>query len=58
MVQVCGHSSAVERHVANVTVEGSIPFARSIFFVFFSGGALSRLDLCAFASDADSVTDV
>ena len=37
MVQVCGHSSAVERHVANVTVEGSIPFARSIFFVFFRG---------------------
>ena len=29
---------------------GTIPFSM--------GGALSRLDLCAFAADADSVTDV
>ena len=27
----CGRSSAVERHLAKVEVEGSIPFARSIF---------------------------
>ena len=29
----CGHSSVVERLVANEKVEGSTPFARSIFFM-------------------------
>ena len=30
--QTCGRSSVVERHVPNVHVEGSIPFARYIHF--------------------------
>ncbi len=29
---ICGRSSAVEHHLAKVRVDGSIPFARSIFF--------------------------
>ena len=29
---ICGHSSVVERLVANEKVEGSTPFARSIIF--------------------------
>ena len=30
VVKICGHSSVVERLVANEKVEGSTPFARSI----------------------------
>src|SRR5580704_12596366 len=34
----CGRSSVVERHVANVNVEGSTPFAR-LFALFLGDGA-------------------
>ena len=32
---ISGRSSVVEHHVANVIVEGSTPFTRSIFLSFF-----------------------
>ena len=33
---ISGRSSVVEHHVANVIVEGSTPFTRSIFCLFFN----------------------
>ena len=33
---MCGHSSVVERLVANEKVEGSTPFARSIIYEFMT----------------------
>lgn len=41
---VCGRSSAVERHLAKVDVDGSIPFARSNFLIIIEIGANRTLE--------------
>ena len=42
----CGSSSGVEHHVANVGVEGSNPFSRSLTILFQVGGIRSSA-VCA-----------
>ena len=57
VTQSSGRSSVVEHHVANVMVEGSNPFTRSISPPFNVSSTVSSLILLFFASSMANIVD-